>query len=96
MIHYVLGTVALLGLGLIGWLIEQHKQDNYTINDLIITVEQLSERNVELMGNQKPAPWNKGKKGYKQPRKAKTAEFNKYQNFSQLLESKNQGVADTL
>ena len=50
--HIFLGTLALLGVGMIGLLLEIHKQDKQTI--------------ATLAANQKPVPWNKGKK-YKLP-----------------------------
>jgi hypothetical protein len=38
-------------------------------------LERLMEENATLASNQKPIPWNKGKKGYKLPRKPKEATY---------------------
>jgi hypothetical protein len=72
--HYVLGTLALLGVGFIGLLIEIHKQDRQEISLLnlhVINMETendgLIAENEVLRANQKPVPWNKGKK-YTLPR----------------------------
>ena len=81
--HYFLGTLALLGLGLIGLLIETHKQDKATIKDWRSSYERVVKENADwysankalrqanetLAANQKPVPWNKGKK-YTLPRGA--------------------------
>lgn len=76
--HYILGTLALLGIGLIGLLIETHKHDKQLIKSLETrnqtqsdTITTLWFENEDLRANQKPVPWNKGKSGYKLPRKAK-------------------------
>lgn len=65
--HYLLGTLALLGIGLIGLLIESRKQDKLFISNLETENDALKEEQQILLKNQKPAPWNKGKK-YTLPR----------------------------
>jgi hypothetical protein len=97
--NYFLGTLALLGLGFIGLLMETHKQDKKLIKILRKSVNDEHEaclefidlynlaqekvsresklndslliQNFKLKANQKVAPWNKGKKGYKITRKPK-------------------------
>jgi hypothetical protein len=64
--NYLLGTWALLGVGFIGLLIELRRQDKDRIEHLEFYITQ-------LQANQKPVPWNKGKKGYKLTRKPKSA-----------------------
>lgn len=94
--HFILGALALLGLGLIGLLIETHKQDKFYIAELMASnsiqasyaeslefqientekhVANLDEMIASLVSNQKPIPWNKGKKGYKLTRKPKLAQL---------------------
>jgi len=70
--HIFLGTLALLGVGFIGLLI--HKQDKQLIKDWRAEYERVAKENSDLyienktlIANQKPVPWNKGKK-YKLPR----------------------------
>jgi hypothetical protein len=68
--HYILGTLARLGVGFIGLLIEIHKQDKQCIASLEGAIREQNENILKLAANQKPVPWNKGKK-YKLPRKPK-------------------------
>jgi hypothetical protein len=72
--HYFLAVVGLLGLGVIGLLIETHKQDKAEIarvkernENQYNIITSLMEEREKLAANQKPVPWNKGKK-YKLPR----------------------------
>ena len=64
-----LGVLLLIAIGVIGVAIEDHKQK----------VARIAELEARL------TPWNKGKKGYKQPRKAK--QYTEYKNFSELAAS---------
>jgi hypothetical protein len=80
--HYFLGTLALLGVGFIGLLIEIHKQDKQKIKDWRAEYERVVKENSDLyienktlIANQKPVPWNKGKKGYKLTRKPKEVTY---------------------
>ena len=80
--HYILGTLELLGVGFIGLLIEIHKQDKAEIarvkernENQYNIITSLMEEREKLAANQKPVPWNKGKKGYKLTRKYKAETF---------------------
>jgi hypothetical protein len=64
----ITGVALLLSVGLNGLLIAVVK--DYQISNSALRAE----RDV-LADNQKPVPWNKGKKGYKLPRKPKEATY---------------------
>lgn len=73
---FFFGVLALLGVGTISWLLEQHRQDKKTIRSLQVRLTWLLEQHRQdketILGLQvRLIPWNKGKKGYKQPRKPK-------------------------
>jgi hypothetical protein len=81
----ITGVVLLASVGLNGLLIhlvKEKKQINDGLVDVIDeqaetlvgskhTIDELTKANATLAANQKPAPWNKGKSGYKLPRRPK-------------------------
>ena len=90
--HIFLGTLALLGVGFIGLLIEIHKQDKAEIarvkernENQYNIITSLMEEREKLAANQKPIPWNKGKKGYKLNRKPKLEQYTDYPGISEVL-----------
>jgi hypothetical protein len=73
-----LSIVAAFGVGFIGLLLQIHKEDKAEIEASHNLIRTLRARHT---------PWNKGKSGYKQPRKKKYVE---YKNFSELAASEEQ------
>jgi hypothetical protein len=83
--YYILGALALLGVGFIGLLIEIHKQDKAKIASFEEAIRDQNENILKLAANQKPVPWNKGKKGYKLNRKPKLEQYTDYPGISEVL-----------
>jgi hypothetical protein len=71
----VTGVALLLSVGINGLLLLLVKNLTKQTQSDEWHLERLMEENKELKTNQKPIPWNKGKKGYKLPRKPKEATY---------------------
>jgi hypothetical protein len=69
-----LGVLLLIAVGVIGLAIEDHKQK----------VARIAELEARL------TPWNKGKSGYKQPRKVK--QYTEYKGISEIANQGNAGA----